>query len=169
MDDKVRTREKFAMPQVFAADLACSIGKMSGMGLMIRCINDSRTLGLKPVCKRQRRVIQVLGPDGRVSDAKVSFDQFMVSDICAELIQLHREIGVLHLAFESVAQRVAHSLRRVNIPRIARREEWSEEGYALDVVPMRMADKNVPTKRCSLTRNKVLSEPTDAGPAVNDY
>jgi hypothetical protein len=51
---------------------------------------------------------------------------------------------------------------------MARREEWSEEGYALDVVPMRMADENVPLKRPRLGRKQVLPELTDTSPAVND-
>ena len=100
-----------------------------------------RTLGLKPVSKRQRGVIQVAGPDCDVSDPNGSFYQLMVSDLCAELVQLYREVGILHLAFESVAQRLAHSLGGVKVPLIASRKERSEERDALDVVPMRMADK----------------------------
>ena len=168
MDDKVRACEKFAMPEVFAADLACSIGKMPGMGFVIRCVNDRRTLGFKPVAKRQRRVVQVAGPDCDVSNPKFSFDKRMVSNHCAELVQLYREVGILHLTSEGVAQRCAHSLGGVKVPCIARREEWSEERYALDVVPMRMADKNVPFNRPRLGRKQVLPELTDASPAVND-
>src|SRR5262245_18610928 len=52
MDDEVRAGEKLAMPQVFAADFACSIGKMPVMRLVIGCINDRCTLDLKPVSKR---------------------------------------------------------------------------------------------------------------------
>jgi hypothetical protein len=169
VDDEVRAREKLAMPQVFAANLACSIGKMPGMRLVIRCINDRRTLGLKPVTKRQRGVIQVAGPDRDVSDPKGSFYQLMVSDLCAELVQLYRKIGILHLAFESVAQRLAHSLGGVKVPLIASRKERSEERDALDVVPMRVADKNVPLKSRRLSRKQMLPEPTDASPAINDY
>jgi len=168
MDDEVRACEKLAMAKVFAADLACSIGKMPGMRLVIRCINDRRTLGLKPVTKRQRGVIQVAGPECDVSDPNGTFYQLMVSDLCAELVQLYREVGILHLAFESVAQRLAHSLGGVKVPLIASRKERLEERDALDVVPMRMADENVPLKGRRLSRKQMLPEPTDASPAVND-
>src|SRR5215475_8423025 len=142
---------------------------MPGMRLVIRCINDRSTIGLNPVAKRQRGVIQVAGPDRGISDLKGSFYQLMVSDLCAELVQLYREVGILHLAFESVAQRLAHSHGGVHVPLIASRKQRSEERDAVDVVPMRMADKNVPLKSRRLSRKQMLPEPADASPAVNDY
>jgi hypothetical protein len=42
MDDKVRACEKFAMPQVFAADLACSSAN-AGNGARDPMRNDCRT------------------------------------------------------------------------------------------------------------------------------
>src|SRR5262245_34748463 len=119
---------------------------MPGMWLVIRCINDRRPLGLKPVTKRQRGMIQIARPDRGIGDPKGSFYQLMIANLRAELVQLYREIGILHLAFESVAQRLAHSLRGVNVPLIASGKERSEERNTLDVVPMRMANKNVPLK-----------------------
>ena len=112
---------------------------------MIRCINDGCIFGLKPVAKRQRRMIQVAGPDRDVSDPKSAFDQLMVSDLRAEFVQLNWEVGILHLTFESVAQRLTHAFGSVQVPRVARGEEGSKEGYALDVVPVRMADTCPPS------------------------
>src|SRR5262245_46761517 len=142
---------------------------MPGMRFVIRCIDDRRTLGLKPVSKRQRRVIQIAGPDRGVGDPKGSFYQLMVSDLCAELVQLYRAVGILHLAFESLAQGLVHAFGRVKVPLIASSKERSEKRDALDVVPMRMADKDVPLKRRPLSREQMLPEPTDASPAINDY
>src|SRR5262245_66529328 len=119
---------------------------MARMRLVIRSIIDRRTLGFESVSKRQRGVIQVAGPDRDIGDSKSSLYQLMVSDLGAELVQLYRGVGILHLTFESLAQRLAHSLGGVKVPFVTSGKEWSEERDALDVVPMRMADKNVPIK-----------------------
>jgi hypothetical protein len=119
VDHKVRVCKERAMPPILPADLAEAIKEMPRMGLVIGCIDDYRSLRLKPVSQRQSGVIQVSGSDRCVSDLKCSLDQLVVSDLCAQLIQLYREIRVLHLAFERVAQRLMHSLWRVQVPRIA--------------------------------------------------
>ena len=74
----------------------------------------------------------------------------------------------MHLPFERIAQRLAHALWRVNVPFVARGEERSEEGYALYVVPMRVANEDVAAERGRFGRKQVLPELTDACSAIND-
>src|ERR1700726_3717007 len=99
MDYEVRVRQKFAMPQIFTADLAWSICQMPRMRFVIGCVNNRGICGLKSVTKRQRRMIQVAGADCDVFDPKGSFDKLVVPDLSAEFVQLNRKVGILHLTF----------------------------------------------------------------------
>ena len=64
------------------------------MRLVIGCVNNRRTPGLKPVTKSQRWIIQVAGADCDVFNSKGSFDELVVPDLSAELVQLNRKVGI---------------------------------------------------------------------------
>jgi len=166
MDDEVSMREKFAMTQVFAEDLAYSVCKMPGMRFVIGCVYDRCTLRFEPVAKRQRWVIQVTCPNRDVCDLKGAFYKLMVSDSRAEVVQLDWEVGILHLAFEGIPQRSVHSFGCIKVPLILWREERREEWDTLDVVPMRMAEQYVSPERLAMRSEQILAELPYAGSAV---
>src|SRR5215813_8175300 len=156
------------MLQILADDVSSSVCKISSMRLVIRGINERCALAFEPVTKRQRRMIEIVGPDRDVSYFKGTLNKLMVSNPSPEVIQLNGKIGILHLAFQSVAQGSVHPLRRIKIPLITRREERREKWDPLDVVPMSVTDQYVPSERGSLSSNQVLAEQTNASTAVDD-
>ena len=83
----------------------------------------------------------------------------------AELFELERKVGVLHLAGQRLAQRRPEPARRIEIPFISGPEEGGKEGQPLDVVPMGMADQNMAFDRL-LERREFLSEREGAGAHV---
>ena len=57
------------------------------------------------------------------------------------------EVGVLHLPRKRFAQRGAEAARHIDVPLVARPEKGSEEGQALDVIPVGVANQDMATHR----------------------
>src|SRR5205085_2312470 len=83
-----------------------------------------------------------------------------------QLVQLYREIGALHLAAENVVQGLSETTWRIDVPIAARRENRGEERKALNVIPVRMADQEMPVQ--FLGGDQLASQNGSAGARV-DY
>src|SRR5262249_60295954 len=77
-------------------------------------------------------------------------------------------IGVLHLPGEGLLQTTAQAPRAIDIPDMARHEHRGKEGEALDVVPVRMRNKQVPVARAWSLRQESLAHPIRPAAAVED-
>src|SRR5262249_41907761 len=86
----------------------------------------------------------------------------------AELIKGDREIVILHLSGERLAQRRAGTLWAVDVPFGAARKQRIEERDALDVIPVRMADQQAPAHAVSPARHQPPPERISSGSAVQD-
>src|SRR6516162_6693854 len=128
------------------------------MRFVVGGVDNGCVCSLEPISKGQCRMIQVAGCDREVRDFKGSFYELVVSDFCTKFVQLHGKVRILHLSFEGVAQRAAHSFWGIKVPCVARREERSEERYALDVVPVRMANQDMTAERRRFGRKQVLAK-----------
>ena len=82
-----------------------------------------------------------------VADLERSLDQIMVVQRGAQFVELHREIGGLHLAGQCLAQRGTHAARTIDVPLVSGDEYRREKREALNVIPMRVADQQVATRR----------------------
>lgn len=168
MDYKICAGEKVAMLEVLALKFTRPVRQLSRVRFVIGRINNHCPTGLKPVSERERWMIEVARSDGDIVDLKRTLDEFMVADFGAKLVELNRKVSILHLPRESVAQRFAHAFRSVDVPLAAGRKEGSEEGNALDMVPVRMTDQDMTTRRRFVGSKQVLSEQPQTGPAIND-
>ena len=79
-------------------------GKSRVMGLVVGGVHDGGAVGLDAETEGERGVVQVLGPDGRVTDLEHPFDQVVVAHLRVHLVQADREVLVLHLSGEHVVE-----------------------------------------------------------------
>jgi glutamate-5-semialdehyde dehydrogenase len=80
---------------------------------------------------------------------ELALDEVVVLDRGAEVEELDREVGVLHLARERLVDRRVEAAGPVHVPHVARHEQRREERQPLDVVPVRVPDEQVAVDACS--------------------
>src|SRR5262245_59003084 len=112
-------------------------------------------------------MVEVARGDLDVTDPQLALDELVVANRGAELLELDGKVGVLHLARERVAQRLAEPARRIDVPLVARHEERHEEGNALDVIPVRMADQDM-DEQGPAARHQLAPKNGGAGAHVED-
>ena len=151
VDQQVGPRDEpgmgFVVPVLFDVP-TCGEGLV--VRFVVRRIDHGGAIGLEAIAQGQRRVVQELGVDTHLGDVEGALDQVMMVDRRRELVDRHREVAVLHLAGEDLAEGVLQSARAVDVPGGARLEQWSEERQTLDVVPVGVADQDVPVDGCPI-------------------
>src|SRR3954452_9477586 len=135
------------MALILALDIARAIGQGPRMWLVIAGVNDDHPVRLEPVAQRQRRMVQVLRADLDVAEIKNAFGEIMIADGSAELLQLDRKVGGLHLSREGLPHRLLEAARRIHIPFVSGNEERGKEWQALDMIPVCMADQQIAAQR----------------------
>ena len=118
-------------------------GRTADRRLVIGGVHDRCAVDLEPVAEGQRRVVEVPRRDGDVVDLELAFDEIVVLDRRAEVEELDREVGVLHLARQRLVDRLVEAPGPVDVPHVAGHEEGREERQPLDVVPVRVPDEQV--------------------------
>jgi hypothetical protein len=106
--------------------------------------------------------------DSYIGDLKIAFDELVVTDLGAHLIEPHREISVLHLSGQRVLHGLPEPLRRVDVPLVARLEKWGKEWNSLNVIPMRMTKEYVALAH-GLGAIQRLAETVKTTPTVDDH
>src|SRR4029078_3968445 len=91
-----------------------------------------------------------------------------VAHLGGELLDRDREVRVLHLPGERLANRGPQATRAVDVPLECGIEKRSEEGQALDVVPVRVADEDVAALGAVTLGQQRLAEAVRARPAVEE-
>jgi hypothetical protein len=81
----------------------------------------------------------------------------MIPDLSSALIQRNRKIGILHLPGQNLMERFPDPFGAVYVPFVPAHEKRIKEWDALDVVPMRVADKDVPAQGLSVVGDQLLS------------
>src|SRR5262245_19747439 len=114
---------------------------------MVESVNESYTIRPQLVPQGQRRMVKVLGFDRNVIERQGPFDQVVVVNGGTELLELQREIRILHLPGQRLAQRRSQSARRIAVPFIPGPKERSEERQSLYMIPVGMTDENVALDR----------------------
>ncbi len=140
-------------------------GRAVDGGLVVGGVHERGAVGLDAVPERQRGVVQVPGGDRDVVDLELALDEVVVLDRGAEVEELDREVRVLHLARERLVDRRVEPPGPVHVPHVAGHEQRREERQALDVVPVRVADEEVPVDPAT-GPHELLAQLVDAGPAV---
>ena len=113
-------------------------------------------------------MVEIARAHGDVLDLERPFDQLVIADPGVELIERHRKVGILHLPGQRILQGRAYTLGPVDIPLGLRNEKRGEKRDALYVVPVRMADEHVPSRRGHLRGHQGLSQAVQSGPAIED-
>src|SRR5262249_11001784 len=75
--------------------------------------------------------------------------------------------GVLHLTGQGSLQLLSQAARSIDVPFVASTEEGREERKSLDVIPVRVRDEKMSTRRrCG--GDQRLPQPVGTGPAIQD-
>ena len=99
-----------------------------------------------------------------VADGEGALDEVVVVDGRGELLDRDREVGVLHLSGERLAERTGQTAGTVDVPRAVRLEQGGEERQALDVVPVGVADEEVAVDRLHRPLRAISSTPSPWAP-----
>lgn len=91
-------------------------------------MDHGHTVGFKPIAERQGGMIEVLRPGRNVAELQGAFDQIMIADGGAQLLELEGEIGILHLPGERIAERASETAWGIDVPFIAGPEEGRKKG-----------------------------------------
>ena len=143
VDEKIRATDKFGVSQVLPSDLSLAGCQHARVRFVVTGIHHRYPVGLQPIAKRKRRMIQIAGGDFDIVDIEGAFDKVVIANLGPALIERNWEIGVLHLPGQSFTQGLAEALGAVNVPFVAGHEKRLKEWDALDMIPMRMADQDV--------------------------
>jgi len=104
--------------------------------------------------------------DRQPVDLMSSFGQVLVDDASRELIEFHREVVVLHLAGQNIAQRQMRFVGAENLKMISRNKERCKERKALNVIPMRMREEDGRFDRRGIAGEQFVAEQASAGAAI---
>ena len=137
------------------------------VGLVIDRVDHRDRAHLEPIAQGQRGMIQVLGDHTHAADGEAALGEVVVADRGPELPERDGEIRVLHLPRQRPFQLVPQVTRGIDVPFVVGVEQGREEGKALDVVPVRVGDHQVPTHGAPV-RGQRQPESVGAGAAVED-
>src|SRR5215510_4400105 len=110
-------------------------------------------------------VIQILRLHQDVTDAEKAFFDFVVVNSACQVLQLDREVRILHLPGKGVLQTALECRGAVDVQLGAWYERRSEKRKALNVIPMGMADEQVNPLGAGSSQEIETQRP-DAGSAV---
>ena len=113
-----------------------------GEGLVVAQVHNRRAVGLDAVAQRHRRMMEVLRDDPRAADLVRSFSELPEGDGGRKLADLDGEVRELHLTGENFGQRMSAPFRTADRDLVPANEERGEEGEALDVIPVRVAEQD---------------------------
>jgi len=136
------------------------VGRVGGLVVV------GRQLQVVGGAERHRRVMEVLRDDPRAADLVRALAELPEGDGGRQLADLDGEIGELHLAGQHVAQRTAAALRTADRDPASGNEERREEGKALDVIPVRVAEENRRRDGRGRLRRERGAERAGARPAI---
>ncbi len=137
-------------------------------GLVVGHVRQRGAAARHAVADRRRGVVQVLRLDQHVAHAEEPLVELREVDAAPQLAELHREVRVLHLPGHRLLEAPLEAERRVDVQLGAREERGHEEGEALDVVPVRVADEEVEPDGMGQRPGEVQAELTRARAAVED-
>ena len=137
-----------------------------GEGLVVAQVHNSRAVGLHAVAQCHCRMMKVLRDDPRVADFVRSFSELSEGDGCRKLADLDGEVSELHLAGENFAQRMSAPFGTADRDLVPGNEERGEEGKALDVIPVRVAEQDRCRDGLRGVRHELRAERASARPAV---
>ena len=168
VDEKIGASNEFSMLQVLPSD-----GPMAGcqflrVGFVVAGIYDRCPVGLQPIAKRERRMIQIVGGHPDIVDIEGALDEVMIANPRCKLIERDGEIGVFHLPGQGFTQGLAESFGAVYVPFVAGFKKRSEEWDALNVIPMRMTDQDVAAQAFTAGRYELLTKSMSSGSAIKN-
>ena len=167
VDQQVGAGDEVGMAAFVGALRRALAGRQLGrVRLVVGGVDEARAVGLDAIAERQRRMVHVVRPDAHVVDLDLAFDQVVVAHPGRELLDRHREVGVLHLARERLADRRPEAARTVDVPLEIGVEQRRQKRQALDVVPVRVADEDVAAPRAVRLGPQRLPEAMRAGTAI---
>jgi len=133
--------------------------------LMVRDISDSRAVAGNAIGDRRSGVIQVLGFNEYIADAKETFFELGVVNVACKVLKLYGEIRVLHLSGKRIFEASLKRDRTIDIQFRAGKECRCKEWESLDMIPVRVADQEVDSMR-TLPAQHIQSEHSDTCTAI---
>ena len=148
MDDEIGVAQEFDVRDVAALGfVGMAFAGVRAVRFVIGRVDDARAVRFQPIADGERGVVEILRGDAHVADREPALDHFVKMHVRGERVQRDREVGIIHLPGEHVAQRLAEAARAVDVPLVARDEERREERQTLNVIPVRVRDQDVAALR----------------------
>src|SRR4029450_1609499 len=113
-----------------------------GEGLVVAQVHYRRAVRFDAVAQRHRRMMEILRNDPRTADVVRSFSELPEVDGGRKLADLDGEVRELHLTGKNFGQRMSAPFWTADGDLVPGNEERGEEGEALDVIPMRVAEQD---------------------------
>jgi hypothetical protein len=157
VDEKIRAIDKFGVSQILPSNFPVAACQHARVRFVVTGIHHRYPIGLQPITERERWMIQILGGDFDIVDIEGALDEVVIANLSPELIEWDGEIGILHLAGQGFTQGLAEALRAVYVPFVTGHKKRSEEGDALDVIPMRMTDQDVAAQAFRAGSDQILT------------
>src|SRR6266568_2693123 len=88
--------------------------ELVGKGLVVGQIDHHPSLGLHPIAEGDGRMVQILGAHAGAADLVGAFGEIVRGNGRRELIELDREVGILHLASKDIVEGAMATLRRID-------------------------------------------------------
>jgi hypothetical protein len=134
--------------------------------LVVAHVHDRVAAVLDPVSESGTDVGHEPRHDADVADGELGVGHRMEAQLAGQVGDAHREVRRRHELVERLLEGQALGRRRVDVERRARPQRGSEEGQALDVVPVQVGDERVAVERL-VGREAVAPEP-ETGAEVED-
>src|ERR1700680_1540512 len=125
---------------------------------MVAAIGDTKAIRFNAVSDNRRGMVHGLSVDGEPVKTMSSLAQIPIGDASRELIELYREIMMLHLTGQNVPQRNMGFVGTVYSEVISRNKQRREKWEALNVIPMRMGEQNRGVDRRGSVRQQLSAE-----------
>src|SRR6266853_4582869 len=143
VDEKVGATDEFGVSQILPSDFPVAGCHHARVGLVVTGIHHRYPVGLQPITKRERWMIQIMGGDFDIVDIEGALNEVVIANLGFALIERDRKIIILHLPGQGFTQGLAEALRAVYVPFVIGHKKRSEEWDALDMIPMRMANQDM--------------------------
>ena len=168
VNDEIGTLEKLHVAPIFVVDGLGADGRVErvqGVRLVIAGVDHGGAIDFEAKTECERGVVQILRGHANRTDLEDALRQVGVAEFGHQGIQVDGRVLVGHLPGEGGLQPPITPARGVHRPSRALDEERIEEREPLDVIPVGVADQQVPDDGFAALRQR-FAEPVRARPAV---
>jgi len=133
-------------------------------------VNHHAVLAGDAVSKHTTWVIQSFGQYRRrvANDELLSVVNLLDQEVCLQIVERKRQVGINHLAGKDLLQPPSHSPLAEDDHTRPPFCAWREKGQSLNVIPVRVAEQQNRDHSLGGTLSQIQAQHPDSGPGVDD-